>query len=359
MNIPIAVERFEHSPHYRVVGLPERLTSQVDSYFELCLARGFSARTIRAYAFDLVIFFRYFRGKKRSVPDFKRVDVNTLIGFIHEEKSRLAAPASINRRLNTIDVLYRHCFGCAIPGTHSLTMSPDKMRRQRYLTMDSTLGVFPVYAKNHRALRMKVPHELIRTLEPDEVKTFLATMKTHRDRAILALMLVCGLRSAEVLSLKRDDINSLARTIRIWGKGNKERIVPLPEAVGELLERYIKTERPIRRGFEQETAVFLTLKGAKRGMPMCLEGLRGLFRYKRTISGIHHANPHRFRHTFGRNMAAAGMSLAALQRILGHSDHRTTIRYINLVIQDVFEDFEKASENAKVLDDFNCGQSTS
>jgi site-specific recombinase XerD len=335
---------------YRVRGLPPNLSKQVISFFDLNLARGFSKRTIRAYAYDLVVFLRFYRGRRRQVPSFRSVDVKTLIEFIKHEKSRNAAPRSINRRLNTVDVFYRHCYDQLIPGTRAVGSDPRQMRGRRYLTMDSTLGVFPIYAKSGRTLRMKVPHELIRVLEPDEVEAFLDTMRTHRDRAIVILMLACGLRSSEVLSLELDDINPFSKTLRIRGKGNKERVIPIPAKVLEILDHYLERERPIRKGREKDPAVFLTLKGPKRGMPMTLEGLRGLFRYKRAISGIAHANPHRFRHTFGRNMVAGGMSLPALQRILGHNDHRTTIRYINLTLKDVHEDFERASETLRTLD---------
>jgi len=337
------------SPYWRVRGLPPALSRNVTLFFETALARGFSKRTIRAYAFDLVIFFRFYRGRRRTPPSFKRVDVKTLIGFIKHERSRNSSPSSINRRMNTIDVFYRHCFNKLIPGTRAIGSDPHRMRGRRYLTMDSTLGVFPVFAKSGRTLRLKVPHELIRTLEPDETKAFLGTLKTHRDRAIVALMLACGLRSCEVLSLELQDINTISNTIRVFGKGRKERLVPLPKAVLELVDLYIDRERPIRKNKDKETKMFLTLKGPKRGMPMSLEGLRGLFRYKRAITGIRHANPHRFRHTFGRNMAAAGMSLTALQKILGHNDHRTTIRYINLTMRDVHEDFDRASETLRTL----------
>jgi site-specific recombinase XerD len=223
------------------------------------------------------------------------------------------------------------------------------MSGRRFLTMDATLGVFPIYAKSGRALRVREPRELVGTLEPGETDRFFTTLKTFRDRAIVALMLVCGLRSMEVLELKRDDANALAQTLRVRGKGSKERMIPLPRAVHELLERYIETERPVGPGLEREQTIFLVLKGPRRGLPMSREGLRALFRYKRRISGVAHANPHRFRHTFGRNMAVGGMSLPSLQRMMGHSDHRTTIRYINLSMQDVHADFEKAAENLRRL----------
>lgn len=345
----IHVQHCERIPYYLVTGLPTRLAAKVNSFFELWLLRNFSKRTVRAYAYDLVVFLRFYRGKKRVFPPFENVNVKTLIEFIQQEKGRNASPRSINRRVNTIDVFYRHCFNKLIPGTRAINSNPTEMRGRRYLTMDSTLGIFPVYSKSHRTLRLRVPHELIRTLEPDEVKAFLATLKTHRDRAIVSLMLICGLRSMELLNLRLEDINILDKTLKIHGKGNKERFVPLSDDILACLERYIEVERPVLRGRERETAVFLTMKGPKRGLPMCLEGLRALFRYKRAISGVTHANPHRFRHTFGRNMAVAGMTLPALQKILGHNDHRTTVRYINLVMKDVFEDFEKASEAQRDL----------
>jgi site-specific recombinase XerD len=305
----------------------------------------------------LVVFFRFLRGKKKTIPDFRAIDVHTLLKFIYEEKSRNAAPGSINRRLNTVDVLYRHCYGVLIPGTKSSALDPHKMRSRRYLAMDAKIGAFPIYAKQSRSLRVKMAHQLIDTLEPDEVNAFLSTLKTDRDRAIVTLMLVCGLRSMEVVGLSLDHVNFLSLTLKILGKGNKERIIPLPKAVADVLEKYIEVERPVRRGFEHDRTVFLTMKGPKRGMPMSLEGLRALFRYKRTVSGVRHANPHRFRHTFGRNMASGGMSLPTLQRMLGHSDHRTTIRYINLTIQDVTEEFERASESLKALYETGRGES--
>lgn len=343
---PIAVSRLVTSPFYDVTGLPQALNRDINEFFELYLAKGFSRRTIRAYAFDLVVFFRFFRGKKSKVPPLSNIDFNVLIKFIYQEKSRNAAPSSINRRLNTIDILYRHCFNKLIPGTDSRVNDPTRFRRKRYLTFDAKLGIFPIHAKPGRTFRVRMPHRLVKALEPNEINAFFETLKTNRDRAIVTLMLVCGLRCAEVLALNISDVDSLTSRLTVLGKGNKERMVPLPEQVWRIVEKYIETERPVR---SKEDAIFLVQKGPRRGMRMSLEGLRGVFRYNRAASGISHANAHRFRHTFGRNMAAAGVSLPTLQKLLGHSDHRTTIKYINLTLQDVFEDFEKAHANIKNL----------
>lgn len=335
-------------PYYRLDGLPKKIDEKIVDFFNLALAQGYSRRTVRAYAFDLLIFLRFYQGKKKSLPSFKNVNLQSLVDFIYSERGRNAAPRSINRRMNTIELFYQFCHEKKIPGTEAICQKLGH-GPQRFLVMDSKLGIFPIRKHGGRTLKLKIPHQLIQTLEPDEVHAFLSTLYSQRDRAIVSLMLVCGLRSLEVVGLKLDDINVLNKSIKVLGKGNKERIVPLPDQLHKMIDSYIETERPVRRGFEKERALFLTMKGPKRGLPMCLEGLRGLFRYKRAISGIKHANPHRFRHTFGRNMAKAGMSLASLQKLLGHSDHRTTIHYINLVMKDVFEDFEMANQKVEEL----------
>jgi site-specific recombinase XerD len=336
------------TPFYNIHGLPKRLTENIHSFFEFTLAREYSKRTVRAYAYDLVVFFRFYQGKKKTFPSFKEVSIQSIIDFIYHEKSRNAAPRSINHRVNTVELLYRFCFKSVIPGAEKYKAGPSGGSK-RFLTMDSKLGIYPVYAKGGRTLKLKIPHQLIQTLEPDEVKLFLSTLKTQRDRAIVSLMLVCGLRSIEIINLKLDDVSLLNKSIKINGKGNKQRFVPLPDNIYKLIDSYIETERPIRRGFEKERALFLTLKGPNRGLAMCLEGLRALFRYKRAISGVHHANPHRFRHTCGRNMAKAGMSLSSLQKLFGHNDPRTTVHYINLVMKDVFEDHEKAHQKIEEI----------
>ena len=87
-------------------------------------------------------------------------------------------------------------------------------------------------------------------------------------------------------------------------------------------------------------ALFVCLKGKSRGQPMSPAGLRSLFRHHRMRSRIPHAHPHRLRRTFGSDMVRAGMSLPALQQLLGHSQIQTTIRYVELAPQWFVQDVE-------------------
>ena len=105
-------------------------------------------------------------------------------------------------------------------------------------------------------------------------------------------MLLQGLRSREVLALNRDDVLFPEAQIRVHGKGNKTRLLPLaPEAV-QLLDHYLHLERPN----VPTSPLFVSLKGRARGVRMTPAGLRSLFRHHRRTTGVKKANPHRFRH---------------------------------------------------------------
>ena len=137
-------------------------------------------------------------------------------------------------------------------------------------------------------------------------------------------MLLQGLRSQEVMDLNREDLLLPEAQIRVRGKGNKTRFLPLaPEAV-QLLDHYLRLERPNAR----DAALFVSLKGRARGARMTPAGLRSLFRYHRRTTGVTTANPHRFRHTFASDMVRAGVSLPALMRLMGHAHIQTTLVYV-------------------------------
>ena len=108
-------------------------------------------------------------------------------------------------------------------------------------------------------------------------------------------MLLDGLRSCEVLGLQLEDLQLAEDQMRVYGKGNKKRVVPLPPEIIEVLGNYLRLERPLTNS----PALFVSLKGRQRGQPMTPAGLRALFRHHRVLSQVRHANPHRFRHTFG------------------------------------------------------------
>jgi integrase len=112
---------------------------------------------------------------------------------------------------------------------------------------------------------------------------------------------------------------------------------PLPEDLINVLKKYLFLERPKT----DSPYLFIVIKGPNRGNPLTASAFRTIFRYHRKISGIHKANPHRFRHTFGANMARAGISLIALMKLMGHTHIQTTLQYVNLSVDDIKTEFNK------------------
>jgi site-specific recombinase XerD len=178
-------------------------------------------------------------------------------------------------------------------------------------------------------------------LSADEVAKFWRSFRTFRDLALVALMLLNGLRSQETLDLQLEDFQLAEAQLRVRGKGNKPRPLPLPRETIQVLQNYLHLERPVTNS----SALFVSLKGSQRGLPMTLAGLRSLFRHHRVRSRVLQANPHRFRHTFGADMVRAGISLPALQQLLGHAQIRTTMLYVQIAPQDVWREYARAVGN--------------
>jgi site-specific recombinase XerD len=153
-------------------------------------------------------------------------------------------------------------------------------------------------------------------------------------------MLLDGLRSCEVLSLQLEDLQLADAQMRVIGKGNKTRVLPLPREVIDVLQNYLRLERP----WTNSPSLFVCLKGRHRGQSMTTAGLRSLFRSHRVGSQVSQANPHRLRHTFGADMVRAGISLPALQHLMGHSQIHTTMLYVLLAPQDVWREYARAVE---------------
>jgi site-specific recombinase XerD len=154
-------------------------------------------------------------------------------------------------------------------------------------------------------------------------------------------MLFCGLRSHEVLSLRVDDIDADNQAILVNGKGNKQRVVPLTPIACTTLAGYLRCERPRHCLTDR---VFVILRGIRCGSPMTRAGLRSLFRNRRQQQArLKNANAHRFRHTYGTDMARAGIGMPVLQQLMGHSDIETTLRYVSLSFEDIAEEYQQAS----------------
>jgi integrase/recombinase XerD len=299
--------------------------------------RQLSPRSLRIYAYDLLHFAHWFEAQHQPLA---RITESTLVDYVRHqlEQNPKPTPQTVNHRLGTVRCCYRFHTGQEIP--------VGQVHFQRRYIRRSPLGCGRPRPTIARGLRLKQERRVIMPLTTDEVAQFWQSFHTYRDLALVGLMLLDGLRSCEVLALELEDVELADGQMRVHGKGNKKRVVPLPPDLLEVLGHYLRLERPLTNA----PALFVCLKGHSRGRPMTPAGLRSLFRHHRVRSQIPHANPHRVRHTFGTDMVRAGMSLPALQQLMGHSQISTTMLYVELAPQDIWREYACAIAKRKALE---------
>jgi site-specific recombinase XerD len=308
-----------------------------NAFLDAQCVRQLSPRSLRAYAYDLLHFARWLL--PQTLP-LSGITGSTLLDYVRHQLDQepKPAPPTVNRRLTVVHCLYRFHYGREIPA--------GQAHFQRTYIRRSSLGYGRPRRAVARGLRLKQPRRVIVPLSAEEVAQFWRSFRTFRDLALLGLMLLDGLRSCEVLALQLEDLQLANAQMRVLGKGNKQRVLPLPQDILVALQDYLRLERPLTNS----PALFVCLKGRQRGRPMTPPGLRSLFRQHRLHSHIPNANPHRFRHTFGADMVRAGISLPALQQLMGHSQILTTLRYVELAPQDVWHEYARAVEKRTRLE---------
>jgi len=176
------------------------------------------------------------------------------------------------------------------------------------------------------------------------VAAFIADLSTARDRAMTLAMLVGGLRAAEVRSLLLADVDMGLRRVRIMGKGGRERTVPVDQVFFVELGNYLRTERPAGCVTPE---CFVVLRGPTTGNALSEAGMRRIFRTHRARSGATRVRPHRLRHTYGTELATAGIDLLVLRELMGHTSPETTASHVHLSAETLAAEFAKAREASR------------
>jgi integrase/recombinase XerD len=321
---------------YRLLDEQDQEIPWANAFLDAQRVRQLSLRSLRAYAYDLLHFARWAQQPARPLSD---ITESTLLDYVRHQLDQQPKPApqTVNRRLTVVHCLYRFHYGREIPGQSHF---------QRIYTKRSPLGFGRARRAVARGLRLKQPQRVVVPLSVEQVAQFWRSFRTFRDLALVGLMLLDGLRSCEVLALQLADLQLADGQMRVLGKGNRQRLMPLPEEIGAVLEKYLHLERPLTNS----PSLFVCLKGPHRGQPLTPAGLRTVFRHHRLATQMPQANPHRFRHTFGADMVRAGISLPALQHLMGHAQIRTTMLYVQLAPQDVWREYARAIEKRTKLD---------
>ncbi|MFZ0427642.1 MAG: site-specific tyrosine recombinase XerD [Acidobacteriota bacterium] len=277
----------------------ERAFERFISY--LRVERGLAANTIEAYRRDVREFLE-FLARQRLAPD--EVGHAELLRYLQELYQRLS-PRSVARKTASVRSFYRF------------------LLLDGYLVNDPTESL-----ETPRTL-----HSLPRYLTQDEVEQLLQlpdTTTAHglRDRAMLEVLYATGLRVSELVRMQIENVNFEIGFVRVIGKGNKERIVPLGETARNWLGRYLSEAFPkFQRNARGSRALFLSQKGgsmSRQNFWMIVERLGRQLGLKNRLS------PHVLRHSFATHLLENGADLRAVQMMLGHADISTTQIYTHV-----------------------------
>lgn len=280
----------------------KRKNDMVRSYVRyLKLERNYSANTLEAYQHDLQYLLDYCEKESKMPTDLQLEDLEHFAATIHEHG---VGPTSQARILSGVRSFYR------------------------FLLLDGYIENDPTELLESPRLGEHLP-EVLSTKEVDQLEASIDLSKKEgqRNLAIIEVLFSCGLRVSELVNLKLSDLYLQEGYIRVVGKGNKERLVPISEkAIRELGNWfYDRNEMVIKPG--EQDYVFLNRRGAHLTRTMILIMIKrqaveaGI---KKTIS------PHTLRHSFATALLEGGADLRAIQSMLGHEDIGTTEIYTHL-----------------------------
>ena len=277
---------------------------------------GLAPATIEAYGRDLRDL-GLFLAESESIDDPARVTPAMLIRHVREMTAdRGYAPATIARRLATMKVFFRWLVGNAVLEANPADHLDQPARWQRLP------GVL-----SPRQMRA-----LLAAPQPPEKPRPGAAPLWLRDRAILELMYASGLRASEVGAIGTGDLLEHLRAVRVLGKGDKERLVPMGGPADEAVRTYLRECRPLlitaERAAERRDKGRLFL--SRTGRPIERVRVWQIVKRRARDAGLHDVHPHMLRHSFATHLLAGGADLRVVQSLLGHADISTTQIYTHV-----------------------------
>lgn len=290
---------------------------EIDRFCQyLTVERNASPHTVEAYCRDLEQFAAFVRnepGDAVAVDAVGHLLIRRYLALLHKEQKK----SSIGRKLAAIRSFFRYLLRQGVVTTNpaELVSSPKREKRLPY------------------------------HLNIDEVTTLVeapagSNLLPARDRAILETLYSCGIRVSELTGLNVGGVDLDGKTVRVLGKGGKERIVPLGSQAAQALEAYLSA----RNDPSPETPLFLNARGGRltrRSVARIID------RYILHLATMKKVSPHTLRHTFATHLLEGGADLRAIQELLGHASLSTTQKYTHVTIDRLLEVYDKTHPKAR------------
>jgi integrase/recombinase XerC len=297
------------------------LRPSISNYLRELERRGASKHTVRNYGADLEQFAQYFETPDGdSAPAVEQLDLALLREWLSDLYDRSLTPVTIRRKLAAVRALFKFLREEGIcPANIAARLRTPKVKQR-----------LPEVMSAEKANNL---------LDAVEEGTVGEEAWRERDLAILELLYGCGLRVSELVGLDLADIALDERTIRVRGKGNKERQVPVGSRAAKAVTHYLEV-RPDKHG---QRALFLNSRNDRLGDRQ----VRRLVKmYALLAAGDSTVHPHSFRHAYATHLLSDGADLRAIQELLGHARLTTTQKYTQVSLRDLQAVYDRAHPKA-------------
>ncbi|MBI2829847.1 MAG: site-specific tyrosine recombinase XerD [Chloroflexi bacterium] len=291
----------------------------------LALERGLTGNTRAAYRNDLVQLMQFITGdaSRRSVmPSWAVLNRQMILGYMLDLKERGYSATTVARKIAAAKSFFR------------------------FMTAEGQLKENPIRDVQSPKIGKPLPKpiSLPQVLQLIEQTDKSPTADGKRDKAMLELLYASGMRVSELVALDLGDVNCEAGHVRCFGKGRKERIIPIHNRAVAAIRSYLSDARPSLAHEASKEALFLNQRGGR----LTRQGFWQILKeYVKKANLVPNITPHTLRHSFATHMLSGGADLRSVQELLGHANISTTQVYTQLTTEHVREAYRKAHPRAE------------
>ena len=300
------------------------MTRHAADFIESLRRKAVSIHTITNYERDLKHFEQFLELRKATIESTDHVLLRDFLNHLYAE--RHLSKSSVSRKLACLKTFFK------------------------FLVREGRLKVNPAELISSPRLPKKLPaymgeEETARVMEMPQGNG----LREVRDRAILELLYASGLRVSELVGLNEDEIDMQQETVRVLGKGNKERIVPFGSFAARAIQEYLEAKRTVPNVEPEKDGsipAFLSVRKNPRRI-VVRDVQRLVARMRLGLKTTRRVTPHTLRHSFATHLLERGADLRSIQELLGHESLSTTQKYTHVSIQHLKKEYDKAHPKAR------------
>jgi len=299
---------------------------EIDNFLKyLVVEKGFSQNTVVAYhndLYQLASFVEEEAAKHDSIPSWASFNRQGVLSYLLNLKERNYAPTTAARKVAAAKSFFRF-----MVAEGNIKDNPTQ-----------NLGSLSV----GKSLPKPISYSQAMLLLEQPAK--LSSLEAKRDKAMLELLYASGMRVSELVSLNLGDVDTEGGSVRCFGKGHKERLIPIAPRAALSVKEYTEEARPQLAHNKDEPALFLN----PRGNRLTRQGFwQKIKEYAKSANLDTQISPHTLRHSFATHMLSGGADLRVVQEFLGHANISTTQVYTHLTSEHVRRTYEKSHPRAK------------